>query len=244
MSTPRFTRVIVAIVAVLFGAVASACASDSSASSAQVPLPTIGLGSDVGDGQISGGADVRVVGGSEVDQIIMIGDSITQGSVEELTARFVELGFESPVIEARQGKRMTVTSRDNPDGASIARFVAGDESSHSALWVVALGTNDINQYESVDLIVDQVVEVLQAVPPEVPLVWVDTYWARQLEGAAEVNAAIEAGLAARGNGIVARWTEVAPGDGILRTDGVHPREAGSAAFADVVADAVAELLEG
>jgi lysophospholipase L1-like esterase len=242
VSTPRFTRVAASIVAVVLAAAASACAPESSASTAQVPVPTIGLGSDVGDGWISGGADVSVVGGSEVDQIVMIGDSITQGSVEELTTRFVELGFESPVIDARQGKRMTVTSRDNPDGASIARFVATDESSHSALWIIALGTNDINQYESVDLVVDQVVEVLRAVPPEVPLIWVDTYWASQLDGAAEVNAAIEAGLAARGNAVLARWTEVAPGEGILRSDGVHPREAGSAAFAGVVADAVAEVL--
>ena len=49
------------------------------------------------------------------------------------------------------------------------------------LWVVALGTNDIGQYSSSDEIAAAVNEVIDAVPDESPLVWVDTYFRDQAE---------------------------------------------------------------
>jgi hypothetical protein len=84
--------------------------------------------------------------------------------------------------------------------------------------------------------------MLDAVPDEVPLVWVDTYYDDQLEGAAFVNTVVADRLARRGNAVMARWSDVANGDGVLSQDGVHPTDDGQLVFADVVVSEVDEFL--
>ena len=58
--------------------------------------------------------------------------------------------------------------------------------------------------------------MLDAVPDDVPLVWVDTYYRDQFEGAAFVNTVVADRLARRGNAVMARWSDVAAGDGVVQ----------------------------
>lgn len=220
-------------------------ATDAGQPFVESPLPTIGLGSDTGSGSISGGADVRAIDVGAIESVVMIGDSITVGSTPLLDEQLRQLGFAEVTISAQTGKRMDVSFGSNASGSSIARFVAGDQNGSAAetLWIVALGTNDIGQYSSDDEIESAIDEVLAPIPDNAPLVWINTYFRDRVEGTIAVNEAIERRLVERGNATIGRWSEVAPNDGILRSDGVHPGDDGAKVFAQFVTLTVADFLQ-
>jgi len=224
----------------------SAC-SDETAGTSE-PLPTIGLGSglDVEGDPGALGADGQVADGAgNIDSVVMIGDSITRGSQDELDERFEVLELNS-VIEAQNNKRMVVSLNDNPGGAKVASFLAdsdGTDGDHSnELWVVALGTNDVGQYASPDEIAGAVNEVLAAVPDDSPLVWVDTYFRDRPEQAEALNTIVRERVTKRGNSVIAPWTVFATSDGVLSDDGVHPTDEGAEVFAFIVTDTVRAFL--
>lgn len=183
---------------------------------------------------------------ADVDTVVMIGDSITVASTPALEEMFEQLGFETILIVAQQGKRAAVSFGDNPSGAAVARALVADATPDGdrsdELWVVALGTNDIEQYSDPSERVAAINEVLDAVPDDVPLIWVDTYFDDRPDGAREINDMIAARLAQRGNATIARWSEVATDDGNLRDDGVHPRDAGTLAFAETLRATITTFL--
>jgi hypothetical protein len=261
----------------------TACAGSTS-SAGDAPLPTIGLGSNDGSAQVSGGADVRSIGNSSIDTVVMIGDSITVGSKVELQAAYEALGFSTIMIQAQGGKRMAISFGDNASGVSIAEFLVGipaesvgdvdaeadtdgaedgdagadidgaedgDADSDGAapidhsneLWVIALGTNDINQYANPAELAGIVNEMLSIVPAESGLIWVDTFWRAEPEATAGINSIIEDRVINRGDSAVAYWSAVADDEGNLRTDGVHPRDAGSLVFASTISDTIRTFLE-
>jgi len=238
----------------------SSCAGSTSSATGvaeQQPLPTIGLGTGIGDdGIATGGADVRSVGTPEIDTLVMVGDSITVASMPALQDVFARLGFDNVIIEAQESKRTADGGQSNPSGVSIASgLVESIESGESAewdddpadhsneLWVVALGTNDINQYSDPVERAAAINEMLDAVPVEATVVWVDTYIRNRPDGTDEINDTIIDRVGRRGNSVIARWSAVADDDGNLRTDGVHPRDQGSIVFADTVADTISDLLQ-
>lgn len=226
-----------------------ACATTASQASSNevdevaVPLPTIGIGSDLG--QISGGAELRAIDPGAVESVVMIGDSITVGALPMLEEQFEQLGFEDVVIVAKELKRISQDIRDNPSGVDIAAFISGDGERDAAerLWVVALGTNDISQYDEVAQIVEQIESMLASIPEDAPLIWVNTYFADRPDDTAEVNSAIDQVVGARSNAAVVSWDQAAANDGVLRSDGVHPSSDGAQVFASVVAQSVADFLQ-
>lgn len=217
-------------------------ADDAAVDAPAVPLPTIGLGSDFGDvGVPSGGtaenADV-------VDSIVMIGDSITVASTEAIEDQFRQLGFDDVTIVAQQGKRIGESFGDNTSGASIANYVADEYTGdpRERLWIVALGTNDISQYADAAEVHDVVESVLESIPDDAPLMWVNTYIEDRPEDTAAVNAAISRAVAERGNATVGTWSEYASELGVLSDDGVHPTDQGEITFASVVTSSAANFL--
>jgi lysophospholipase L1-like esterase len=231
---------IVAATSVLVGCDApdSAPASENPA----VPEPAISVPGD--PAAISGAADSNADGASAIDSVVMIGDSITKGSMPYLDERFGLLGLDH-TIEAEVGKRMAVSVRDNPSGAAVAEFIAGSgDGDHSdEVWVVALGTNDISQYAGPDEIAAAVNEVLDEVPDDAALVWVDTYIADLPEQTEAVNSIIRRRVERRGDSVIAPWTAFVEGDGVLTGDGVHPTTGGADVFAYVVTDTVRAFLD-
>lgn len=219
----------------------------------EAPLPTIELQEPLDIGTlVVPPIEAPVVGveatvdEEQVDTIVMIGDSITVASTAALEARFAELGFAEPVIVAQVSKRIAQQVRDNPSGAALAAFLTADdeigERHADELWIVALGTNDIGQSDP-EALAAAVDAVLAEVPADAPLVWVDTYYRDRPEGESRVNRVIGERISARGNAVVAPWSFFAGSEGVLRSDGIHPSEAGTEVFAAVVAETVARFLD-
>ncbi|HSP29789.1 MAG TPA: SGNH/GDSL hydrolase family protein, partial [Ilumatobacteraceae bacterium] len=213
------TAAILAVASALVG-----CGTGDSGPSSvngSVPPPAIDVSGDPAG--ISGAADASADGASDIDSVVMIGDSITKGSMPFLDERFALLGLDH-TIEAQNGKRMAVSVNDNPSGAAVAAFLAenGDGDHADEVWVVALGTNDISQYASPDEIAAAVNEVLDQVPEDAALVWVDTFIADRTEQTEAVNSIIRQRVERRGDSVIAPWTAFVEGDGVLTSDGVHP----------------------
>lgn len=228
-----------------------ACTTSTEASDAEpvpdeaeiaAPLPTIGLGSDFS--RVDDGAGSEAQNPEAVDSIVMIGDSITVASTDELEQRFEQRGFGDVTIVAQPGKRIGESFADNTSGARIADYVADEYTGapDERLWIVALGTNDISQYADSGEIEDAIDRVLESVPDEAPLIWVDTYFDDRPDDTAVVNAAIARAITARGNATIGPWSVYAAVDGVMSQDGVHPTEQGNAMFADVVSSTAADFL--
>jgi len=241
---PLRTKILSSALAVgaVLVAVSGCTEAGTAASNDDAPLPTIGIGGDLSGAEtIPGG--LQADDSDDIESIVMIGDSITEGSTEALNDRFAAAGYDDVLIEAQRGKRMDTSTRDNPSGVKVADFITGGDDDHEGeLWVVALGTNDVNQYGSPDELAVAVDEMLDAVPDDVPLVWVDTYYRDQLDGSAMVNTVVADRLARRGNAVMARWSDAVGGDGVVSQDGVHPTDDGQLVFADVVVSEVDEFL--
>ncbi len=193
---------------------------------------------------ISGAGDSNAEAATDIDSVVMVGDSITKGSMPYLDERFGLLGLDA-VIEAENGKRMAVSAPNNPSGAAVAAFLAenGDGDHADEVWVVALGTNDISQYSSPDDIAAAVNEVLSEVPDDAALVWVDTYISGRPEQTEAVNTIIRQRVERRGDSIIAPWTAFVEDDGVLTGDGIHPTNGGADVFAFVVTDTVRAFLD-
>lgn len=233
---------VVALVGV--GLLFAGCGStDTGAESATTIDLSPGLAVDGDPGELGTHGDTAR-DSDDIDAVVMIGDSITKGSLDPLADRFEQLDMDAVTIEAENGKRMVVSASDNPGGSTVAAVVRelsdGDHSDE--LWVVALGTNDIGQYVGTDEIAAAVNEVLDRVPDEAPLVWVDTYYRDQGEQQELVNSIIRDRVERRGNSVVAPWSAFAAEDGVLTRDGVHPTSDGAEVFAFVVTDTARAFL--
>ena len=71
---------------------------------------------------------------------------------------------------------------------------------------------------SPDEIAAAVNEVLDRVPDEAPLVWVDTYFRDRPEQQELVNSIIRDRVERRGNSVIAPWSAFAPEDGVLTSE--------------------------
>jgi lysophospholipase L1-like esterase len=208
--------------AVVLTALAVACSADRGALSAPASVPATGSVAPLG----------TEVGG--VGSVAMVGDSITVRSEDALAEAFRSLGLDVHAIDAASGRRMTVEAGGDGTGLSAINALASDPPD---LWVIALGSNDVFQYDSAEEYRDQIVTLLDAIPADAPIVWVDTYLADDPARSAEFNQALRDTLAFRGTSSVADWAAVAPADGVL-SDGIHPSDAGVQQFAGVVTNAV------
>jgi lysophospholipase L1-like esterase len=170
----------------------------------------------------------------------MVGDSITVRSEAPLADGFRSLGLDVRAIDAASGRRMTAEA--GADGSGLSAVTAVASGDPPDLWVIALGSNDVLQYDSVEEYREQIVALLNALPADAPIVWVDTYLADDPTRSDEFNQALRDTLAFRGTASVADWASVAPGEGVL-SDGIHPSDEGTQQFADLVMGAVAPWLE-
>lgn len=230
------TRVLRSLVLVVAVALLAACGSEPTSG----PVLTFELGDDIVEVET---VDGHAHAGETIQRVVMIGDSITKGSVGLLEQRFADLGLETTIV-AENGKRMVVSSTDNPSGADLTAFLSSAEGQNFAeeVWVVALGTNDAGQYGSADEIAAAVNDVLAGVPADAALVWVDTYVASRTDDTSDLNAVIHERVRRRGNAAIAPWSAVAADDGVLTGDAVHPTSEGAEVFASLVADSVAAFI--
>jgi lysophospholipase L1-like esterase len=207
--------------------VAAACSSDRGTLTA----PSFGASEDSAPNLATGGDGGRDGG---IDSVAIVGDSITLASEVPLQDGLRALGLDVEAIDAASGRRITA---GGGAGSSGVDTVVALDSRRPDLWVIALGANDVFQYDGEEAYRDQIATLLNALPPDVPVVWVDTYLAEDPERSAEFNRALRDTLAFRGTASVADWATVAAGEGVL-TDGIHPSEEGARQYARVVMSAV------
>jgi lysophospholipase L1-like esterase len=171
-----------------------------------------------------------------VQRLAMVGDSITQGAQQNLEAAFGSLGLDDVTINAEQGRRMTASNSITSGVDGIKKVLA--KGAPPDLWVIALGSNDVANYLPQDYAA-AINEVLAAIPPGAPVLWVDCYLERYPDLSKQFDTALRQVLTARGNARVVDWATVAAEDGVLR-DGIHPSGFGVDEFTRRVSSAVSD----
>jgi lysophospholipase L1-like esterase len=162
-------------------------------------------------------------------EVVVIGDSITVASGPRILELADAIDADVTVL-AEVGRRINVGSDPEAGSDVVAEALAeGDPD----VVVVALGTNDIGKYGSVEEYAAEIDELVDQLPDDLPLVWINTYLSRTPDDSAEFNAALIETLSERGTATIGRWSSIAQQGGMLR-DGVHPSEDGEQRFADLV----------
>lgn len=172
---------------------------------------------------------------ASIRSVAIIGDSITNGSELELRERLGMLDVDIVAVDAEDNRRIAAEGSVGSGLSAVSQLAARGGPD---LWVIALGTNDVQQYEADDYapVID---DLLAVVPADAPLVWVDVYLDSSPESSAEFNEALRVALGARGRATVVDWASLAAEDGVLR-DGIHPSGFGNEQFAEMITAAVAQ----
>ena len=185
----------------------------------------------------AGSSGTPAVAAVPVDSLAMVGDSITFGSMDALEQGFATLDLDDVEIDAEGGRRMVVDGLMSSGLDAVSEIAVEDPPD---LWVIALGTNDVANYEPEEYRA-AIDELLAAVPPDVPVVWVDTYLDEYRDLSALFNVELREALAERGQSTVVDWATIASQEGVL-SDGIHPSGFGIEQFTDRVVDAVDEWM--
>lgn len=180
-----------------------------------------------------------------ITSVVMMGDSITEASVEQLIEVLNSAGVDEARIEGKASRRIEVGNGKGSaplSGVGTVYSLLAEGLDPSA-WVIALGTNDVGSYadaEQYGALIDSIADML---PPAKPLVWVNTYREQYLDDTVLFNTVLAERMNARGNAVVADWFSVAsaPDQTVLRSDNLHPNDNGKQALALLVLAALQQL---
>ena len=169
--------------------------------------------------------------------VAVIGDSLTLSAQEEIFAALAPTGIEVVVVDGVESRRMARGSSEVPPATKAIAAVL--EVTRPGLWVIALGTNDVGAQTGTEVFRDDMDELLDLVPGDIPVIWVDL-WIRDHDARiVEANDAIRQQLGRRrGVGSVVDWHTLADTPGIITGDGVHLTTYGQQLFADSIVAAI------
>ncbi len=191
------------------------------------------------------GFNIPSIDRPELDSVVMVGDSITEGSAEVVQQTLAAAGFAQVVVDGDASRRIEVGTGAGGGPVSGLRtiFALMGEGADPDVWVIELGTNDVGQLataEEYGALIDQVLALL---PADAAVVWVNTYRPSSLDHTEMFNLVLAGRLQSRGNAVVADWFSVAsdPEQTILQSDDLHPNDNGKLALAMLVIDAVNRL---
>jgi lysophospholipase L1-like esterase len=174
---------------------------------------------------------------SRIESVVMIGDSITRGSTNALRYALTASGVENLVIDGKNSRRIdSGDGRSTPESGmrALQRILSIDADPDA--WVIALGTNDVGQYASEDEYRQLIRTVLDALPADRPLVWVDVYRFDHFDDTLVFNSVLREEIATRPDSVVVSWFDQAATrtKEIVQSDRVHPNDDGTVVFARVV----------
>jgi hypothetical protein len=167
-------------------------------------------------------------------EVVVIGDSLTVAAAPQIVAGAAGIDADVTVL-AEVGRRITF-GLEPPSGTDVLAEVLAD--SDPDLVVVALGTNDIGKFGTIEEYAAEVGELVDLLPEDQPLVWINTYHSRLRDESAALNAAVLETLSERGTATIGRWSSIAQRDGMLRQDGYHPSDDGTQEFAELVVNEI------
>jgi len=173
----------------------------------------------------------------------VIGDSIARSAHDLVSSSISLSGIELVGYDARDSRRMaTWGGSDLPSGVAAIGDILG-RGNEPDLWIVALGTNDVGAGTDQQTIEDDIDEVLDLIPDDAAVLWIDT-WVRDLDDrAGMVNLLLRARLADRPDAWVLNWHDLAATEGLIADDGVHLTERGQLEYARMVGRALRDLFD-
>ena len=180
-----------------------------------------------------------------ITSVVIVGDSITEGSAVALNTTLLAAGVDDVHIEGKASRRIEVGNGKGtgPESGILAVSALLAYGAAPSAWVIELGTNDVGSYASADEYRALIDRILDLLPREVPLVWVNTYRAQYPDDTLLFNQELQERITERGNAVVADWYSIAsaPDQMILRSDRLHPNENGQLALSLLVVAALQQL---
>jgi lysophospholipase L1-like esterase len=170
--------------------------------------------------------------------VAVVGDSLTLSAQEEITAYLTGIGIEVVEVDGAVNRRMTNGAEPDP-GIDVIEDIA--DATEPELWVVALGTNDVGSAVSPDQFGADVTTLLEAIPDNAPVVWVDLWIRDRQEQIATANEVLRSALAGRPDTAVADWFSHGDDPGLVAGDGIHLTDDGRYMFAATIATATVDL---
>lgn len=176
--------------------------------------------------------------------VAVVGDSLTVSAADEIEVALATVDLELLAIDAMESRRTTRGSTGLPSGVEAVESIVStlDPGVEPGLWVIALGTNDVASVGSLDGFRPEMRQLLDLIPADAPVIWVDLWIRDRPEQIAQANRMIRAELRDReGGSAVVDWFAHGDDDGIITDDGVHLTDAGQLLFATSIADTVDEM---
>lgn len=197
------------------------------------------------DATVPDGSSPTGEGPTSVTSVVMVGDSITEASTDELQGVFASAGITDVRIDAERGRRIEVGNGkgSGPLSGMNTVYQLLSEGLTPDVWVIALGTNDVGSYPSAEAYGTLIDGLLQMIPIDTPLVWVNVDRPQYADDTTVFNQVLEGRIAARGSAVVADWFALAsdPNADLLRSDDLHPNNDGQQAFAVMTLGAIQRL---
>lgn len=177
--------------------------------------------------------------------LVMVGDSITEGSANELAAAFETMGIADVQIDGDAGRRIEVGNGKGQAPLSGVRtiFTMLAEGVEPDVWVIELGTNDVGSYPDAEAYAELIDLVLGMFAEGTPVLWVNTYREQYPDHTDMFNLVLAQRLGERDNAMVVDWhgAVTAPDADLLSSDNLHPNSAGQVALAMLVAQALQQF---
>jgi lysophospholipase L1-like esterase len=184
-------------------------------------------------------------GPTSITSVVMVGDSITQASTEELQSVFSTVGITDVRIDAERGRRIEVGNGkgSGPLSGMNTVYALLREGLTPDAWIIALGTNDVGSYPNAEAYGTLIDGLMTMIPVSARLVWVNVDRPQYEDDTTVFNLVLEERITARGNAVVADWFSVAsdPNADLLRSDDLHPNNDGQSAFAQLTIAAIQKL---
>ena len=170
--------------------------------------------------------------------VAMIGDSIGFSAASALDAALRASGV-TPALELAPGRRIAEWGLDGEIGPALDS-VQALKALDPTVWVVELGTNDIDALPfDREAYTELVVSVLDLIGPGVPVAWLNVHRGDRPAESRAFDDVLRLLAAQRPELIVADWDAVARAEPVLGPDGVHLTLKGVSRLVDTVLWSVA-----
>ena len=175
---------------------------------------------------------------TSTQRLLMVGDSLTVGSLPYQAGALIDSGWTDIAINAHGSRGIKTKVSDDPHTGLTAVDALRAAHGDADLWVVALGTNDAGQYPSSQY-PDLIASMLNRIGADHLTMWVNTYLPSRARLQAAWNSALNDIAEQRPDEfVVYDWAAYAAGhSGWLGPDSIHYTSGGYKARSSAVAAA-------
>jgi lysophospholipase L1-like esterase len=173
------------------------------------------------------------------ETVAVVGDSLTLAASEQILRQLGQRNIDVVGLDARESRRMMRRGPDLPSGADAVEAVL--ETAEPDMWVIALGTNDVGSGLSSEAIGDDARQLLDLVPDDAEVVWVDVWIRDRPDEVTAANRTLRRVIGERDGTTIVDWNAHGDDVGVVIGDGIHLSEYGELVFARAIATGVETL---